>query len=406
MTEAITQDIPAHVPEDLVFAWDPMAAEGASEDPYTANAFLYEKPDIFYSPTHPVRGDGLWIVTSYEKIREILQDPETFSSHGIAGFSALLGETWPLIPLEIDPPNHAQYRMIVNPLFAPKRIDEIADSIRENAVTLIEGLKKEERFDFVPRFGQQFPISVVMSLVGLDLKDLPTWVKWGEGLLHGKTIEDRVNAAASIKEFLVREIASRRETPRDDVMSKVVNAEIKGRRLDETEALGMMYLIFVGGLDTVASTLGFMFRYLSLHPELQRRLRAEPEKIPDALEEMMRAHGIVNPPRLLTKDIEFHGVSMKKGEHVFMAQSIACRDPKFHARPNEIDIDREDRQHMLFSAGPHRCMGSHLARKEMWIAIEEWMSRAPEFAPDPDRPAIAQAGGVWGMYTLPLVWKR
>ncbi len=400
-------DIPSHVPAHLVQVWDPNAAPGADYDPHTANLFLLDGPDIFYSPAPRQQGDtGSWVVTRFELIREIFQNTELFSSKHISGFSKLLGEDWDLIPLEKDPPDHAQYRMIVNPLFSPKRINELSDAIRDNAVSLIEELKKEDSFDFVPRFAQQFPISVVMSVIGLDLKHLPTWVEWGQGLLHGKTLEARAHAAAEIKAFLLEEIASRRNTPRDDVMSKVVNAEVNGRRLTEIEALGMMYLIFVGGLDTVASTLGFMFRHLSTHPDLQDRLRAEPEKLSDTLEEIMRAHGIVNSPRYITEDTEFHGVLMKKGDKITLAQSVACRDPKFYDRPNEIDIDRADMNHMIFATGPHRCMGSHLARREMLIALEEWMSRAPKFLPDPDQKATAQTGGVWGMYSLPLIWDR
>lgn len=405
--ETAIAEVPAHVPEHLVHAWKPMEAPGADFDPHTANIYLLDGPDIFYNPVPwGATGTGSWVVVRYELAREVFQNPELFSNKKIAGFSKLLGEDWDLLPLERDPPEHSAYRLIVNPLFSPKRITELEGAIRDNAVTLIEGLKKRDKFDFVPEFGQRFPISVVMGLIGLDLDDLPTWVDWGQGLLHGETIQDRINAAAAIKDYLMKEIRDRRETPRDDVMSKVVNAEINGRRLTEEEALGMMYLLFVGGLDTVASVLGFTFRHLAVNPQLQDRLRREPGKVVDALEEIIRAHGIVNNPRYLTQDLEFHGVKMKAGDRIILAQSVFCRDPQFYDQPNEIDIDRTDRQHMVFAAGPHRCMGSHLARKEMAIALEEWVTRAPKFALDPDDKPQAQAGGVWGMQKLPLMWTR
>lgn len=407
MSNLQQHETPEHIPDHLVYYWDPMAPPGADYDPHTANAFLQDGPEVFFSPSRDMASEqGAWIVTRVELIREIFQNPVHFSSKSIAGFSRLLGEDWDLIPLEKDPPEHAQYRMILNPLFAPKRITELNEAIRRNAISLIDELIAEDSFDFVPRFGQQFPISVIMNLIGLNLDDLPTWVNWGKGLLHGKTIEEQAGAAANIKDYLIKEVRARRESPCDDIMSTVVNSEVNGHKMTEIEALGAMYLLFVGGLDTVASTLGFMFRHLSAHPELQNRLRAEPEKISDALEEIMRAHGIVNSPRIVTEDLEFHGISMKKNDRVLLAQTLSCRDPRAYDRPNEIDIDRKDGQHMIFATGPHRCLGSHLARREMLIALEEWFARAPKFMPAPEKKALAQAGGVWGMNSLPLVWDR
>jgi cytochrome P450 len=394
------------VPADLIKLWDLPSDPEAAVDPYRAAAKLHQGPDVFYNTNSqdPRAPNGYWVVTRYELQREVLQNAEVFSSHLISGFSRLIGEEWPLVPLELDPPEHSQYRMLLNPLFSPAKINDIEAGVRQAAVDLIEKVRADGGCDFMEAFGRPFPVGVFMRLMGLPLEEMPTFLGWEEGLLRGETIEARASAARSIKDYLVRMIADRRAKPIGDLASFVANAQIDGKPIPDERALGICYLFFVGGLDTVAATLGFTFREMAQRPELQRQLRANPAIASDAVEELIRAFGVVTTNRYLTRDFEFHGVKMKKGEMVSVPFGVASRDETEYANPHLVDFTRENTRNISFAAGPHRCIGSHLARREFRIALEEWSARVPEFRIKPGETPIVHSVGVWGVDYLPLVW--
>jgi len=404
MTEtAFYADPPPHVPANLVRPWDFASAPGAETCPFTAISVLYKGPDVFWAPDGRY-GSPCWVVTRNDLIREVLQDAETFSSKRIAGFSMLFGESWDLIPLEKDPPEHAKYRTLMNPLFSPTRINAIEESVRRVAVTLVEKARAKAEFDFVTDFARPFPVTVFLTLMGLPLDLTPQFLAWEEGLLHGKTMEDRITAAVAIRDYLKQTIAERRSRPTDDLVSFAVTSQIDGRLLTDEEALGVCYLLFVGGLDTVAAVLGFTFKHLAEDEQDQQLLRQEPELIGNAIEEFLRAYGPVVTNRFITRDIEFHGVRMKQGECISLATALAGRDDREFSEPARIDFRRENVRHVTFSAGPHRCIGSHLARRELKIALEEWLIRAPPFTLKPGETPITHASGVFGVDRLPLVW--
>jgi cytochrome P450 len=243
-----------------------------------------------------------------------------------------------------------------------------------------------------------------MRLMGLPAEEMPLFLEWEEGLLRGKTMADRAVAARSIKDYLIELIAARRAKRSNDLVSFVVDLQIDGQPISDERALGICYLFYVAGLDTVASTLGSTFRELAEQPELQRQLRAEPALIGDAVEEFVRAFGVVVDYRYLTQDHEFHGVRMRKGDLIELPLGVGSRDPKEYPDPHRIDFRRENTRSITFAAGPHRCIGSHLARREFRIALEEWTTRVPEFRIKPgDKPRV-QAESVWGVSYLPLVW--
>lgn len=396
-------DIPPHVPRDLVRDWNFATAPGGDRDPFKAISVLHDGPDIFWAPAgrnyHPT-----WIVTRHELMREILQDPATFSSKAIAGFSRLIGEEWDLIPLEKDPPDHSRYRLLMNPLFSPSRVANIEESVTATAAALIDKMSAKGQAEFITDFARPFPVTVFLSLMGLPLELTPQFLAWEDGLLHGKTMEDRINAAGAIKKYLVEMIDKRRAAPTDDLTSFAVTAEIDGKKLNDEEVLGICYLLFVGGLDTVASALGFSFKHLAENQENQALLRAEPDLIPAAIEEFLRANASVTTSRFLTRDTEFHGVQMKAGECVALCTGLAGRDAREFPNPHEINFRRENLRHITFSAGPHRCIGSHLARREMKIALELFLSRIPPIRVKAGEAPVTHVTGVFGVDYLPIVW--
>jgi cytochrome P450 len=276
--------------------------------------------------------------------------------------------------------------------------------IRRMAVSLIEAFAGRGECEFMAAFGRPFPVTIFLQLMGLPLDLTPRFLQWEDVILHAPTFEERAVAARAIKAYLLEMMAARRERPLSDLISFAVTAEVDGRKLTDDEVLGICFLLFVAGLDTVASTLGFVFKFLAENPGHQRLLREEPELIPDAMEEIIRAHAVVNSPRHVGRDVNFHGAPMKKGDRVVLAMTIASRDEREFDRPEQIDFRRENLRHTSFAAGPHRCLGSHLARREIRIALEEWIRRIPQFRIKAGDVPVTHGTTVFGVDHLVLAW--
>jgi cytochrome P450 len=397
--------IPDHVPAELVRdldPWEVIAAAGPDAHKRAA-AFHQEFPPVFYATRLSFMG-GCWVPRKAEDLRRILQDPETFSSSGLTGFSLLLGESWPLIPLEIDPPDHGAYRMLLNPLFTPKKVAALDADIRILAGQLIERVRAEGGCDFNEAFAAQFPVLIFLRLMGWPLEEAPKFVGWTRTLVKSADMGQVAGAAAEIAAYLRGRIAESRVNPSDDFTSYALACEINGRKLNDDELIGMCFLIFVGGLDTVTSAVGFQFMHLASNPQQQQFLRDNPDRIPDAVEEMLRAYSIVNMRRRVKKDVTVGGAPMKPGDYVLISTELANLDPDEFPDPTRVDFEREDKRHMAFSYGVHRCVGSHLARRELSIAIEEWLARLPPFRLADASAIEMRASGVFGLENFHLAW--
>ncbi len=396
--------IPDHVPPALArhftFGFEPEFAT----NPYTIADRLVAGPEIFYAiGAHGPYATG-WMVTRYETVREVMTNPEIFSSRGFVGWAKLIGEDWDQIPLEVDPPAHLEYRMLLNPLFAPKRIEQLDAKIRALAINLIDAFAPRGECEFIEDFAKRFPIFIFLELMGLPLSEADKFMSWSHNLIHNPDMAAKASAVASIANYLRDVIADRRKRPTDDVAGFVVQADIRGRKLSEDELIGVLFLFFNAGLDTVLAALGWQFRYLAETPAAQERLRADPAQIPLALEELMRAFSTVPPSRICTRDVEFHGIQMKKGDRVMCPTMVVNRDPREFPNADQVIFGRESNRHIAFGSGPHRCMGSHLARRELRIAYEEFLGRIPPFRIRPGAEVTAY-DGIWGLYSLPLEWK-
>ncbi|MDB5445273.1 MAG: cytochrome protein [Phenylobacterium sp.] len=395
--------VPEHVPPHLVRDWDFATAPGAQEDPFKALSVLYEGPDIFWSP-HPRFQGPAWVVTRHELICEVAQDPLTFSNFQQSGFSQLMGEDWDLIPLEKDGAEHSAFRTLMNPIFSPKRVAAIEANVRGVAEALIDDLAKKTGGELMTAFARPFPVSVFLSLMGLPLELAPQFLAWEDGLLHGKTQDERVQAAFAIKRYLQDVIDERRTSPTDDLVSFAIAGAVLGRPLNDEEVMGICFLLFVAGLDTVASTLGFIFKHLAENPTHQQLLRDEPDLRPAAIEEFLRAYSTTTSNRLATRDLDFHGVRIKAGDRVVLCWALSGLDDREFPAAATVDFRREHLRHTTFAVGPHRCIGSHLARRELRVAIDLMLDRIPPFRLKPGERAITHATGVFGVDHLPLVW--
>ena len=398
---------PAHVPPELVGGFnlmdDPSMMPQPLGDPHTAIARLLDGPPIFYSLNMTRNGEGAWIVVRAEDQRRVLQDGLTFSSNRNI-FSSALGETWPLIPLEIDPPEHGKWRSLLNPLLSPRRVVNLEPIVRQRAIELIEGIKaKGNRCEAMHDFAFPFAVSIFLQFLGIGHERLHEFVGWANDLLHG-TPAQRTAAAKIVVAFLDDLQALRRREPADDFMTFVTQAEIDGRRMTPEEVKAMSVLLFVAGLDTVAAAIGFDLLYLAQHRAEQEMLRAEPGRILLAAEEMLRAFPTVTPIRRATRDVEVAGALIKAGDLIACPSMTANRDPAEFANPEKIDFAREDNRHVAFAYGPHRCLGSHLARREVVIGLEEWLARIPTFRFKEGHLPTVYGGFVFGVEDLMLAW--
>jgi len=218
----------------------------------------------------------------------------------------------------------------------------------------------------------------VLDLLGLPQDRMQQFLKWEKEMLHTNDWQVRGNAVRQVKEYLLEEIEARRKAPRDDYISKVLNFEADGRKWNEEEVFGHCFNLYLGGLDTVTSLLGNIFEYLASHPEHQNSLRNDPSQIVLAVEEFLRAFAPVTAFRIASKEIEIHGQKIMPGEYVAFCTPVVGRDPNFYPNPQEVRFDRKA-PHMSLGSGIHKCLGMHLARLELQIAVEEFVGTLPEF---------------------------
>jgi cytochrome P450 len=399
--------VPSHVPPHMVGDFNLFTSPGLvptpNGDPQAASAIVHDGPAIFYAPVNTRDGRGTWVITRAQDQRRVLQDPESFSSHRSI-FASAVGESWPMIPLELDPPEHGKFRSLLNPLLSPKRVMALESAVRERAVVLIDRIAAAgTSCDVMTDFAFPFAVNIFLRFLGLPDDRLDEFVGWATDLFHGDNVK-RPAAARTIIAFIDDLAAQRRAQPVDDFMSVLVQSKSDDRPLTDAEIRGTGVLLFVAGLDTVAAAIGFDLNYLARHPDDQQLLRSDPSRIVLAAEELLRAYPTVQMIRVATKDMDFEGAPIRKGDYVSCATMIANRDPAEFDHPERIDLAREDNRHTAFAYGPHRCLGSHLARREIVVALEEWLRRIPDFRIREGTAPVTYGGHVFGIENLILDW--
>jgi cytochrome P450 len=363
---------------------------------------VHQGPDIFYAPHAYPGATPAWIVRRVEDLRKIYFDTETFSSKDFSPYSKLIGDTWTNTPAEVDPPEHEKYRKFVNPLFTPKAMARLEDKIRRFAIEYIEAFRERGSCEFMSEFAFEFPIKVFLDLMEFPLSNTKQFLEWETDLLHAMDLDTIAVATRKVVDFLREQIEYRRKNPSDDMISYALAGEIEGRPLNDDELVGFAFNLFIGGLDTVSTNMGLHFVHLARNPQDQQFLRDNPERIPHAIDEMMRAYAAVTTFRTCTKETEFGGVKMMPGDKVAMSTTLAGRDPEAFPDPGEVRFDRNPR-HVSWGFGPHMCVGMHLAKREMRVAIEEFVRLIPKFHIEPGHEVEYHLGMIQPV-KLPLVW--
>ncbi|MBK6299367.1 MAG: cytochrome P450 [Sphingomonadales bacterium] len=395
--------IPDHVPASLVRPFPYVFGMTTRDDPFGDWATeVHKGPGIFYAPHAYPGGTPAWIVRRVEDLRKVYFDTDTFSSKDFSPYSKMVGDTWTNLPVEIDPPHHAKYRSFINPLFTPTAMTKLEGKIRNYAVEYIEAFRERGACEFMSEFAFEFPIKVFLELMDFPLSNTKQFLEWETGLLHEMDMWKMAVAVRNVVAFLREQIEDRRKAPRDDIISYALGVEVEGRKLNDDELVGFSFNLFIGGLDTVSTNMGLQFLHLARNPQDQQYLRDNPKEIPHAIDEMMRAYAAVTTFRTCTKETEFGGVKMMPGDKVAVHTTLAGRDPEEFPEPGEVRLGRNPR-HVSFGFGPHMCVGMHLAKREMRIAIEEFVQRIPQFSVKPGHEVEYHLGMIQPV-TLPLVW--
>jgi cytochrome P450 len=352
------------------------------------------------------------VVSRYEDVVQALRDPTTFSSK--MDLQVALGTERPMIPQQIDPPLQTRYRKLLDPHFSRKKMEELAAALREDANVLIDRFIDAGKCDFDQSFAIPLPCKAFLRLCGLPLEDLDLFLTWKNGIirtqLETKSIDIEVNKKArvatghKIYEYFGEVIDDRGKNPRDDLMTRLVESEIDGHRLTRNDILDISFLMILAGLDTVTATLGCNIAYLASNPEQRRRIGANPELIPSAVEELMRWETpVTGVPRIARRDVVIGDFEIKEGELVTFLLGAANVDDEEFTDAVDVDFDRERNRHLAFGSGPHRCLGSHLARMELRVAMEEWHRRIPDYTVEPGKTP-RYSPGIREVMELPLVW--
>lgn len=397
--------IPAHVPAGLVHDYPMAFGMVTTRDPFAeiAPEIHATMPEIFYAPQAYVGGSAAWVMRRTADLRTVYFDTDHFSSKDFTPYPKLLGENWSSVPLEADPPMHGKYRSILNPLFTPKRMAAMEDKIRRYAADYIDRFADRGQCEFMTEFALEFPIKVFLELMGLPLDQTAQFLAWEKDLLHCDDLAQIAASTRAVVDYLRAEIDVRRDEPRDDLITRGLEARIDGTPMTDDELLGFAFNLFAGGLDTVSATLGLHFRHLAMDHAHQDLLRADPSAIPGAIEEMMRAFSAVTTFRTCVRETEIRGVRILPGDKVTMCTTLAGRDPDEFDDPDMVRFDRKPR-HVSFAYGPHLCVGMHLARRELRIALEEFLARIPRFSIAPEAEIAFHLGQIQPT-ALPLVWR-
>ena len=362
---------------------------------------------VQYSRFHPLTGDaggGTWVALGASEIRAVLIDSKTFISRGSTGVGQLLGEDIVLAPLESDAPDHQRLRGILQPLFQPVAVTRYRDRIRQLSEDLIARIEPRERCNFVEEFAVKLPTQIFLELFGLPVSDLPQFLEWEEIVMGRKTPERAAETWLAIRSYLERAIAARRAEPADDMLSHIVTKTTEQGVNPDAEAVGMAMILFVAGLDTVVTALGWIFRHLAANPADQARLRGDPAQIPAAVEELLRAYSFTTIMRTAATDVQIGGVTIRAGEAVACPTSIGSRDAVDYDDPARVDLDRGARRHLAFGFGQHICLGMHLARLELVTALECWLAAVPPFCLPQGYTPSSHAGISFGLDDLQLEW--
>ena len=361
---------------------------------------------------HSDRYGGTWLPVRHDDVAAIAYDTEHFSSRSVVvnevrpGPEDLPAPIGLAPPITSDPPFHAMARRLLLPAFSAKRIASLEPFTRQLCAELLAAVATKTEFDAAVEYAQHIPLQVIVRMLGFPQEDADIFRRFIRMILEDvdATAEERQaqQDEGELDAYMDARIAEHLAEPQDDLTSFLLDAELDGNKLQREHVRGTMVLLMIAGIDTTWSAIGASLWHLAQHPEDRRRLAREPRLIDTAMEELLRSYAPVTMARLVAKDFEFHGCPMTEGDWVLLPFPAANRDPAIFSDADQVQLDRAENRHAAFGLGIHRCLGSHLARMELRVALEEWMKRYPDFElADPDAVTWS-AGQVRGPRSVPV----
>ena len=373
-------------------------------DPYPIQDDLRQRCPV----AHTDRFGGVWLPTRYDDVAAIAYDTERFSSRAIivSNFRPPreLAPVGGSPPISSDPPFHHDARKLLLPAFTKTAVTRQEPGTRRFCHSLIDAFAGQDVVDAARDYAQHIPVRVIADMLGFPPEDGPQFRTFVEDLLEGINLppDERIERVSRLFDYLLAQVNDHLEHQRDDLTSYLINAELYGRKLDPSHVVGTMALLLIAGIDTTWSAIGASLWHLAKTPGDRRRLAAEPGLLPTAIEEFLRAFAPVTMARLVRDDVHWRGVDMKADDWILLSFPAANRDPAQFDRADEVVIDREVNRHAAFGLGIHRCLGSHLARMELRVALQVWLERIGEFTLADPSAVTWSAGQIRGPRTLPL----
>jgi cytochrome P450 len=356
---------------------------------------------------HTERFLGCYLPTTYEAVKQISYDTEHFSSRRVVVRNARPEPPYPSPPITSDPPEHKPAKQLLLPPFTPDAMKKLEPRVRAICNELIDEFIAEGKCDAAARYSKHIPVRAIAHMLGIPEKDGELFIKWIHEILELGIKDDRIlmQAVQEMSAYFAEQIEQRKKHPTDDLISTLMNARDKnGQPLSDAHVLGTLRLLLIAGIDTTWSAIGASLWHLAKTPRDRDRLIAEPELLPTAIEEFLRAYSPVTMAREVMKETEISGCPFKPGNMVLLSFPAANRDPAVFPDADKVVIDRKENRHAAFGLGIHRCVGSNLARMEMTVAIEEWLKRIPDFRLDPAGKVTWSEGTVRGPRQLPMLF--
>lgn len=386
---------------------------------FSANAEIYEHYDWIEQAREQGRfafndttEKGFWMVQRYPDVVEAFQNSEAFTNDVTSALNTTRSKTTRLLPQELNGEDHVKLRRVINPFFAPAAVRRVSEQATQRCIELIEDLKPTGQCDFVQEFAIRFPTDIFLAMLGLPVEDGDFFLPWTETLFasfFGGDAEAAAVARENILEYFSQAVNERRRNPLDpkeDLVSRLIEARIDDEPISHDDILTVCMTLMLAGLDTTRSALGYIFAHLARNDADRQFLIDNPDKGPAAVEEFIRLYPLViQAGRYVAEDTDFNGLSLTKGDILWLGIGSANRDPDKFPDPDKFILDRPGvHQHIGFGAGPHRCLGMHLARHELVIALREWHERIPHYR-IAEGATLPERGGQLTLTTLPLEWE-
>ena len=395
---------PDHVPEDRVIDFDVYRQPPAGMCP---QQMWFE---MQASAKHPVmwtpHNGGHWIAMEPDLTESVLSEWDTFSTKVVMVPREPMGETYSkYLPLPLDPPNHFEFRRILNANLGAKSIARMTEDVEELTIALIDSFKASGRCNFTTEFAEQLPVRIFMRVVDLPEGDLPKLKYLSDQFTRPDGSITHPEVERQFSEYIGPVIRSRRGKEGSDLITEMVNGKIFNRPITDEEAENMCIQVLIAGLYTVVNLLGFIFSYLATNANLRRKLASEPSLQDDAILEFLRRFPLVSNAREVRREVEFGGVVLKPRDMIMGSTMLVAMSEKTNPDPLDFQLKREKRHFFLFGKGIHVCPGAPLARLELKIILKEWLARIPEFRLVEGAGLSYMSGIVSAVSPFELEWK-